>query len=153
MKRFVDRGGLWVVAQTVLTVAAVALGPMQRSSLGHWSWSVLGIGFIVTGAIFGIAGVKALGRCRTPYPEPLTEGHLIRVGIYSRVRHPLYTSLMLITPGWAIAWGSPWCLAAALALALLLAAKAVAEEQWLLKKYPEYSQYAKEVPRFLPFLF
>lgn len=153
MRRFVERGGLWVIAQTVLTLAAIALGPLARSSFGQWSWSVLGIGLILIGGFFGIAGVKALGCCRTPYPEPLVEGRLIREGIYRRVRHPLYTSLMLITSGWALAWGSLWCLVTAVALSLILAAKALAEEQWLRKKYSEYSQYAAEVPRFLPFRF
>lgn len=153
MRRFVERGGLWVMAQTVLTLATGALGPMTRSSFGHWSWSVLGIGFILAGGFFGIAGVKALGRCRTPYPQPLVEGRLVRDGIYRRVRHPLYTSLMLVASGWALGWGSLWCLVTAVALSATLAAKALAEEQWLLKKYPEYSQYAVEVPRFLPFRF
>lgn len=105
------------------------------------------------GAIFGLAGVQALGRCRTPYPEPLTEGHLVRVGIYRRVRHPLYTSLMLITCGWGLSWSSWWCLASAVALSVLLIAKALAEERWLRKRYPDYSEYAAKVPRFLPFLF
>lgn len=150
MSGFVERGGLWVIAQTLLTMAALVTGPLQAADGWPRLWGILGIIMITTGAYFGIAGVMALGNSRTVYPCPLPDAQLIRTGIYRRVRHPLYTSLMLVTIGWGLCWSSSWALVGSGALSVMLVAKAGVEERWLRKKYPSYAQYASEVPRFLP---
>ena len=115
---FIQRGGLWVVAQSGLIFAALLLAPLCR---GQWENAVTtGVGSVLfgIGGWVGIAGVRALGRNRTPYPQPLENAALVQSGIYARVRHPLYSSLMFVSFGWALGWGSGAGLAAASAHAL-----------------------------------
>jgi protein-S-isoprenylcysteine O-methyltransferase Ste14 len=75
---------------------------------------------------------------------------LVQRGIYARVRHPLYTSVMLASLGWALIWQSGSSLLAALALVPFFHAKARREERWLCETFPDYADYASRVPRFIP---
>jgi len=69
------------------------------------------------------------------------------------LRHPLYSSLMFASAGWALVWSSAVALAAALTLAVLLDAKARVEERWLLERFPGYAAYAGRVRRLLPWIY
>ncbi len=147
---FTDRGGRWVLAQTGLMSAAVALGPLWP---GAWAGPVAGCaGWILStvGAIIGIAGAVTLGRARTIFPRPLPQAMLVRRGIYGRVRHPLYTSVSLLALGWGLAWGSWPALLVAALLGVFFDAKARHEERWLRERFPDYADYQRRVRRFLP---
>ena len=147
---FLARGGAWVVVQSVLLTAVIVLGVMFR---GDWSrLPVIAAGAVLFGAggCFGIAGVAVLGRNRTPYPQPREGSELVQHGIYARVRHPLYTSVMLASLGWALIWQSAAASGAALVLIPFFHAKARREERWLREKFPGYADYARRVPRFIP---
>ena len=153
MRSFLNRGGLWVLAQNTLTVAILAAGPLQRASGRPGGAMITGALLFIVGAVSGIAGVRALGRNRTPFPRPRAEHHLVQSGIYRIVRHPLYTSLILLGLGWGLIWSSALALALAVALALVLDGKARLEERWLLERYPEYGDYKQRVARLIPFLY
>ena len=66
---FIQRGGLWVAAQNTLTVAALLMGPLFRAQWHNMATTIVGIGLFGVGGWFGIAGVRALGRNLTPYPN------------------------------------------------------------------------------------
>jgi protein-S-isoprenylcysteine O-methyltransferase Ste14 len=70
--------------------------------------------------------------------------------VYRWIRHPLYTSVMALSLGWAVARGSALTLALAVALIVLLRLKAGREERWLREQFPEYADYARRVARFVP---
>jgi len=148
-----DRGGGWVLAQSALMVALLASGPLGS---GQWPGAALlsaGGLFFLAGAAIGLAGVLTLGRDLTAFPKPRAGAVLVQRGIYARVRHPLYTSVLLLALGWSLLWCSPPALAIAALLALLLDRKARREEVWLRERFPEYAGYAKRVRRFVPFLY
>ena len=147
---FIQRGGLWVVAQNALTVAALALAPILRGQWDNAITTLVGVLLLGVGAWLGIAGVRVLGRNLTPYPKPLENSTLIQRGVYRHVRHPLYSSLIFATVGWALLWGSWVGLAVAGALAPLLHYKAFREERWLRERYTEYGDYEQRVKRFVP---
>jgi len=120
--------------------------------LGRWHL-VPALFITICGAIFGISGYLALGRNRTIYPEPRPASVLIRHGIYGRVRHPLYTSVMLL----AVAWGL-WCRSVPAVLAsgvliLFMVLKTRNEEVRLLRRFPSYSAYRATTWRFFPWVF
>lgn len=149
---FAARGGRWVVAQSILMLAVIALAVGLP---GDWTCGpISGIGFLLfaLGGYFGIAGVLVLGRNRTPFPRPRTGSELIQRGIYARVRHPLYTSVMLASLGWALIWQSGAAFWASLVLMLFFHAKARREEEFLRQTFADYADYARRVPRFLPSL-
>jgi protein-S-isoprenylcysteine O-methyltransferase Ste14 len=150
IKRFAARGGVWVIAQSILMLAVIGLGVMFP---GDWTRiSVIAIGgfLFVMGGYFGIAGVLVLGKNRTPYPQPRAGSALVQHGIYARVRHPLYTSVMLASLGWALIWQSAAAFIAALTLIPFFYAKAIREERWLGQTFSGYADYVRRVPRFLP---
>jgi len=147
---FLARGGAWVLTQFVLMAAVIGLGVIFPGDWTRVPVMATGVGLLVAGGYFGIAGVVVLGRNRTPFPQPRAQSELVMRGIYSRVRHPLYTSVMLVSLGWALIWQSVASLAAALVLLPFFHAKARREERWLCEKFAGYADYAKRVPRFLP---
>jgi len=147
---FLARGGAWVVIQFVLMPAVIVLGVVFPGDWTRVPVIAAGVVLFVVGGYFGIAGVVVLGRNRTPFPQPRVHSELVAHGIYSRVRHPLYTSVMVASLGWALIWQSAASFAAALVLIPFFHAKARREERWLTEKFPGYADYAKRVPRFLP---
>ncbi len=150
---FFEKGGAWVVAQFVVMAAWMIMTP-----LGHAVarvpvlWIPAAVLFLV-GAVAGVAGTLALGKSRTPFPKPCTNARLVQTGIYALVRHPLYSSLIALSFGWACWWGSGLGAALALVQALLLDAKARREERWLRTRFPEYAAYAAKVRRLIPWLY
>lgn len=149
-QRFVARGGLWVAGQAVLMIGVVGLSLLHHAN--DWNLGVLslGIGCLVVGAGFGIAGALTLGRNLSPFPQPLPHARLVRHGIYARIRHPLYTSVVFAAIGWALTWHSWPALLVALALAPFFDAKARQEERMLRERFPDYARYSEETRRFVP---
>ncbi len=151
-RTFWQNGGTWVLAQSVLMTAAVAFGVIFHGDWSNTGVIVVGVGLFFTGGVVGIAGVWALGRNRTPFPRPREGSALIQRGIYARVRHPLYLSVMLVSLGWALIWQSGPSFVVALALIPFFCAKARHEERWLHQQFPAYAEYERRVPRFIPWL-
>lgn len=153
MLGFVQKGGLWVIAQNLLTTGVLVLGPL--TGRGDWpaGWRVIGSGLFLVGAVFGVTGVRDLGRNRTPYPQPTADHRLVESGVYRVVRHPLYSSLIFLSFGWSLAWSSGWTLALAALLTVVLEQKSRVEERWLRGKYPGYAGYARKVSRLIPWIY
>ena len=148
--KFLGRGGAWVLIQFVLMTAVVLMAMLFGGDWTRIGVIVVGGMLFAGGAVFGIAGVNVLGRNRTTFPQPLADAELVQHGIYARVRHPLYTGVMLLSLGWALIWQSPAAFVTALVQIPFFLAKARREERWLREKFPGYAEYARRVPRFLP---
>lgn len=95
------------------------------------------------------AGVR-LGSALTPSPIPREKSSLQTGGIYRVVRHPIYSGLLLMGAGLALFGASVLHIASYLALIVLLALKARAEERLLLETFEDYARYASNVGRFFP---
>jgi protein-S-isoprenylcysteine O-methyltransferase Ste14 len=147
---FLSRGGGWVIAQSILMTAVIALGVKFHGDWTRLAVIAAGAGLFLIGGCFGIAGVSVLGRNRTPFPKPREGSELVQRGIYARVRHPLYTSVMLASLGWALIWQSDAAFVAAVFLIPFFHAKALREERWLRLQFPDYVDYERRVPRFFP---
>jgi protein-S-isoprenylcysteine O-methyltransferase Ste14 len=146
------RGEGWVAAQIAL-LAAVLLAPPELAGLGRLpGWlRVVGLALGLIGAAIGLLAFRQLGASLTAFPRPKDDAELVQSGIYTVVRHPIYTSLLLSAIGYALVRRSIPSLALSLALALFLDRKARREEQWLAERYPEYQAYKQRVRgRLLP---
>ncbi len=140
---------LWIVAQGLLfLVYAYALATTPSVEWGAWRW--LGTPLIVMGGVIALPAVLAHGRKLTPLPEPNPTLGLQQTGVYTYIRHPMYTGLLLMVFGLAVTLQKPWGVASALALTLFFNLKAREEERRLLKCYPEYAEYQARTGRFLP---
>ena len=140
----------WVILQSVLMLAVVALGVTHRST---WqNTAVFGAGWIMfaIGAVLGIWGVLTLGPNRTPNPTPKPGAELVKEGPYRWLRHPLYSSVMAASLGWGLLWGSPASLAATGLLCGFLDAKARLEERLLAERFSDYAEYRQRTWRFAP---
>lgn len=152
MKRFLERGGAWVAGQLVLFAALFVLAPRYPGG-GPIAWRWAGGFFLVVAAAVAVAGAKALGRNLTPFPKPSPGGELIQHGIYAKIRHPLYTSVILAGFGWALVWLSWPAAVAAAALIPFFHAKSCREEFFLRQRFPGYRKYETRTHRFIPLVF
>jgi protein-S-isoprenylcysteine O-methyltransferase Ste14 len=150
---FIERGGLWVVCQSVGLMAVVGCGVFWRGGWNSPPISICGALLLMAAALCGIAGAISLGRNLTPFPKPSAETRLVQSGIYGLVRHPLYTAVLCGSVGWALVWQSWPALLAALALGALFDAKARREERWLREQFPDYIRYEQRVCRFIPWVY
>ena len=150
----------WVWGQMGL-IALVALGApvMPRYvSLGdidpvinrvdpEWiRW--LGAPLLAAGLALSIWGMRALGGSLTPGTEPLPGAELVTSGAYAHARHPIYAGIVLALAGYTLAW-SNWTLALLVAVVALtyFDGKARSEERWLVRRYPLYESYMRQVTR------
>jgi protein-S-isoprenylcysteine O-methyltransferase Ste14 len=108
---------------------------------------------LVSGAVFGVSGVVALGGGRTIFPEPPPKARLVRSRIYAIVRHPLYASVILLSFAWALWWRSVPGLGLALVSFVFLDAKARSEEERLRARFLDYQGYARRVKRLVPWIY
>ncbi len=139
----------WVIVQIALFVLyGIALVLGSGASWGAWRW--LGIPLLAVGAWVGLAALRMHGRRLTPLPEPNPALGLLRTGVYARVRHPMYTGLLLSAFGLAIVAQKPLAIAAAGALTVFFNLKAREEERRLRRCYPDYADYQRATGRFLP---
>jgi protein-S-isoprenylcysteine O-methyltransferase Ste14 len=147
MKSFIERGGLWVVAQGAF-LAGIALAPGKPIVL-------LSPGSFVSaaGAALLVSAATNLGSSLSPLPEPVQGGAFVERGAYRLIRHPIYSGVILGAFGFAAATQSWSRCALALALAVMLDAKARNEEQRLSARFPEYAAYAQRTKRFVPGLY
>jgi len=116
------------------------------------SWFALTI--LVAGVLFGLWTIRynELGNFNIR-PE-LKEGcSLITTGPYRFVRHPMYTSVLVMSL--ALAVGTPSYLewSSFILLAVILALKSVREERLWCEGSAEYKAYMQKTKSFIPFLF
>ena len=152
MKRFVQRGGIWVAGQGVLLTAVVLLAVSFRDRFSP-GIVIAGMVLMIVGAGVALAGAMALGRNLTPFPKPSDSAQLVRHGIYAVIRHPLYTSVIAVAIGWAMVWQSWPALLVAAMLIPFFHAKALHEERWLRERFPDYADYERRVCRFIPWIY
>jgi protein-S-isoprenylcysteine O-methyltransferase Ste14 len=153
MTRFFQRGGAWVLGQSGLLGAVILLEVFFRGDGFPPAVVIAGAVLMVVGAGVALAGALALGRNLTPFPKPTEQAQLVRHGIYALIRHPLYTSVILVSIGWSLIWQSWPALLVAATLIPFFHAKARHEERWLREKFREYADYERRVRRFIPWLY
>jgi protein-S-isoprenylcysteine O-methyltransferase Ste14 len=80
---------------------------------------------------------------------------LVTTGVFSKVRHPMYLSLILMYLGLAIAWGVVWMLLPSLFFSALTVLITIKEEEFLLRRFGhQYEEYMQAVPwRLIPKIF
>lgn len=109
--------------------------------------------FALAAAVLSWTSVHHLGRQFRIRAGLYQDHELIRTGPYAVVRHPIFASLLaalvctllLLTP-----W--QWCV---VSLALFFAGTEIrirAEERLLASRFPEFPEYRRSVPAYLPFV-
>jgi protein-S-isoprenylcysteine O-methyltransferase Ste14 len=104
---------------------------------------VIGVGILL------LAGIQ-LGNSLTANPVPKEKAQLVRTGLYGRVRHPIYTGLLIATFGSVVQQPAPVKFGFWLLFILLIWNKAIFEERLLSQKFSDYGAYTKTSGRFFP---
>ena len=69
---------------------------------------------------------------------------------YKWVRHPIYAGVLLMLPGLVLLRPTLTVLIASVATVIWVFIQARLEEMDLIQRIPEYKDYMREVPRFIP---
>lgn len=130
----------------LLALGAAAARAMLAGAVAPGAWAVL--------LISASVGLWALWVNRPGnfniQPLPRAGGVLVQQGPYRWIRHPMYTSVLLLSVACAWAIGSVLAWAGAVALLAVLQAKASLEERWMSEQHPEYAAYRRGTARFIP---
>ena len=114
-----------------------------------------GIGLVVffSGLALAVWARVYLGRnWGTPMSEK-DDPELVTSGPYRRVRHPIYSGVILAMVGTAIAVSWYWVIAVAV-LAAYFVYSAVMEERYMTERFPDtYPGYKRATKMLVPFLF
>ena len=92
-----------------------------------------------------IVSVKELGKSLSPMPRPKENSKLITSGIYSIFRHPMYYSLIIISFSLFIKSFSIYNLILSILLTFIITNKIKIEEEYLIRKFNNYTLYKKEI--------
>jgi protein-S-isoprenylcysteine O-methyltransferase Ste14 len=134
----------FVVCGFAMAAVVAVAGPGQGTPRGLL---LAGDIVAVSGCVWLLASVLALGRCFGVLPE--ARGLVVR-GPYRLVRHPVYVGEIVALAGLTLAAPVPWNLGL---LAIFVAAqilRARMEERALSDAFPDYVSYAARTGRLLP---
>jgi protein-S-isoprenylcysteine O-methyltransferase Ste14 len=126
-----------------------ALWPSEESFLLRAIGIALGLG----GLAVGLLSFKALGRNFRVFGAPRRSGTLVTRGIYSYIRHPMYSGVVMGLGGYALYFGSLISVPLWIGVLVFYMIKAVKEERLLAAKFPDYEDYCRGTRRFIPFVY
>jgi protein-S-isoprenylcysteine O-methyltransferase Ste14 len=148
-----SRGEWYVIAQAVL-LFALLFAPTLDGHIGGQVATIVSSPLFVVGLGFIVLGTVGLGgRNVSPFPKPKEDASLVESGIFSVVRHPIYSGFIFFSFGWSILWHSLAALIAALVLLVFFDIKARREERWLEAKFSAYTAYKERVKKLIPFVY
>ncbi len=154
-RRGEDLTGITIAHVTLILVTLVAApleaGLFERDVSEFVSW--LGAGLGILGLLVGGLSFRALGRNFRVFAAPRRSGTLVTSGIYSLVRHPMYTGVIVGLGGYVLMFGSLYSIPLWIAVTTLYTVKSIKEERIIEAKFPEYREYRKNTWRLIPYVF
>ena len=132
--------------QFVLIACIAVTGPLWPA---NWSLRAVLLGS-------GVVGAWSLQAIRLQnlqiFPEVRKNGRLITHGPYRWIRHPMYTSVLLVTGAWTLGNPLPFRIAIWMGLLVTLLIKLLYEERLLRARFPTYKRYQTGTKRLIPFI-
>jgi protein-S-isoprenylcysteine O-methyltransferase Ste14 len=159
-KRTLERSGRWWPSASVVAVFALVLADRTGHDAFHrvlWAPSaligVVSVALVVAGLACTAWARLTLGR-NWSGSVVFKQGHeLIVTGPYALVRHPIYTGLVAMMLGTALAYAQPLGLALFAAGVVVLSMKARNEERLMTSHFPDaYPSYRRRVKALIPFV-
>jgi protein-S-isoprenylcysteine O-methyltransferase Ste14 len=145
-----------VLIQLILFAVIGGTAVLIPSHKSSEQW-IVGGGLVLVGLLIGLYAITEHGRVNrggpSALPTPNQQADLITSGLYKRIRHPIYTGVLMVALGITIWHGHFIILTASILLVGLLTYKSLYEEELLRAQYPQYQEYMQSTGRFLPKIF
>lgn len=151
MQHIKSKDYLLVTIQVVLLIAYCIVFYKTANNTNN-ILRIAGIIISTLGFIVAIIAMITLKRNLRAVPTPVENGTLITHGIFSIVRHPIYTGVLLVTFGGLAIHFSFALLSIAIALFILFSVKSSYEEILLGEKYHGYKEYKSKTGKLFPFI-
>ena len=142
-------GWLLVSIQLILLLLLV-FAPLYHSFSNSLAQQIIGLVLIIIGLAAGFIAARNLGNALTPTPVPKSDSTLKRAGLYKRIRHPIYTSVMLIAIGILLERPAVSTIILSVITFLFFFMKSTYEERLLNERFGDYPEYRKKTGRFWP---
>ena len=106
--------------------------------------------FIVAGIAIILISFFQLNKNLSPFPSPKENSELITTGLFSKIRHPIYSGILLLAFSFALYQNSGFKILISFFLLILFYFKTGYEEKLLSLKFPEYKNHKMNTGRFFP---
>jgi protein-S-isoprenylcysteine O-methyltransferase Ste14 len=140
----------FVIFQVILLILIV-FGPNfwnVRSS--NYITSILALLLSLIGILIVFRATLDIKKVMSVFPVPKSPGGASYKGLYSYVRHPMYSGVLLFCLGVIVLDLSLFKLFLLAILFILFYFKSNYEETLLVEVNPDYSKYKNKTPRFIP---
>lgn len=153
-----DKAKGWVLVAIQFTLLAVILlsaayefkyAGRELMPIVHY----IGVTLILIGALLFTFILISFGQFMTPNPVPRDNSSLKTTGIYGLIRHPMYFTVLVLLLGVILYFQAFYTLVLLLTAFVFLVYKITKEEEYLIKKFPEYTEYRRRTKRIIPFLY
>ena len=131
----------------------ILIGPLT-ALYGVWQIPTPQLATIIMGILIFLAGTAFYFKWEIFWHKTY-KGQLVTTGIFQHIRHPHYTSLIIIAYGLALFFYSTAALLIATLSIPIMIASIIDEEKLLIRQYGDaYKQFMKDTPwRMIPKLF
>ena len=141
-----------VTLQFLLLTAIVFPMSHQAPAPGIF-WKIAGGLLMAVGLITGMMAIQRINRFLSVMPEPVEGAKLITYGIYKYIRHPMYSSLVMASIGYATFTLDVYRSLLSILLLVLFECKTQYEESRLMQVFPDYRSYQQTTGKFFPRIF
>lgn len=162
----IPRGPWWIIWRVVVVLIAIAF--IRLTKLGNQYFISLfrllfqsSFRLLIPGSVFAIFGLLGaiwarayLGKNWSAYPTYKEHQELVTTGPYRFVRHPIYTSIMLMYIGTILYYGSLFISVMFVIVAVCFILRAKKEEEIMIKLFGrQYIGYMKRTKTWIPWIY
>ncbi len=127
--------------------AALSVSALRTSTAVRY----VGLTLMAIGYVMSTIGVRQMGMSWRVGIDNEAPGPMVSRGLFSRMRHPIYSGMLLATTGMVAVTADIFSVAVGAAAWVAIPMQARAEEEFLMSRYPTvYPEYLKRTGRFLP---
>jgi protein-S-isoprenylcysteine O-methyltransferase Ste14 len=140
------------IVLVVLLLVRARVFKQQTTTSDPWLQGI-GLALFLSGLALAIWARRCLGRnWGTPMSEK-EDPELVTTGPYRRIRHPIYSGILLAIIGTAVAVSWYWLIIGALTGAYFVYS-ALREERYITGRFPDaYPDYKRSTKMLVPFIF
>lgn len=115
--------------------------------------NTLGIIFLIVAVMIALAATYAFRQSKlTVFPEPRAKAQLITNGIFTYIRHPYYSAVLLYAVAMLTSYFNYWRMLVVLVLLIVLLRKIIHEEKMLCQYFEGYEHYMRHSKKLIPFV-